>query len=115
MPHRHPAIALAVAALTVGMLAPVMPGHAQENQPAADNAQADVELPVRAVTLFSSGVGYFEHFGTVAGEAGTQLRFKADQIDDLLKSLVLQDLDGGVVSTVTYPSAEPLERQLGSF
>jgi hypothetical protein len=32
-------------------------------QPATQEVEAD--LPVRAVTLYSSGVGYFEHAGTV--------------------------------------------------
>ena len=83
-------------------------------QPATQPAdQAD--LPVRGVTLFSSGVAYFEHAGTVDGDASAALRFKAGQINDLLKSLVLQDLDGGSVRAVTYPSNDPVERQLGSF
>ncbi len=109
----HLAIAAAVAA-AVGMLLP-MNANAQDQDPAATQPQGEVELPVKSVTLFSSGVGFFEHAGTVDGQAATQLRFKADEIDDLLKSLVLQDLDGGQVQAVTYPSAEPLDRQLGSF
>jgi hypothetical protein len=73
------------------------------------------DVPVRAVVLFSSGVGYFEHFGSVAGNGSTELRFKTEQINDVLKSLVLQDLDGGTAGTVSYPSHEPLERTLKSF
>ena len=65
--------------------------------------------------LFSSGVGYFEHFGTVKGDGTAELRFKTDQINDVLKSLVLQDLDKGQVGTVTYPSQEPLAKTLKSF
>jgi hypothetical protein len=65
--------------------------------------------------LFSSGVGYFEHFGSVAGDGSTELRFKTEQINDILKSLVLQDLDGGEVGTVSYPSQEPIARTLKSF
>jgi hypothetical protein len=81
------------------------------SQPAA--VQADV--PVKQVVLFSSGVGYFEHFGTVRGDGTTELRFKTDQINDVLKSLVLQDLDHGKVSTVSYPSQEPIGKTLKSF
>src|SRR5688500_18647428 len=76
---------------------------------------SETDLPVRAVTLYSSGVAYFEHNGTVDGRADAVLPFKTEQINDLLKSLVLQDLDGGLVRAVTYPSNEPIERQLGSF
>ena len=72
-------------------------------------------MPVRAVVLFSSGVGYFEHFGNVAGNGSTELRFKTEQINDVLKSLVLQDMDGGQAGTVSYPSQEPIERTLKSF
>ena len=70
---------------------------------------------MKQVVLFSSGVGYFEHFGTVRGDGTTELRFKTDQINDVLKSLVLQDLDQGQVGTVSYPSQEPVAKTLKSF
>jgi hypothetical protein len=73
------------------------------------------DVPVKSVVLFSSGVGYFEHFGTVTGDAATELHFKTNQINDILKSLVLEDLDGGTVGAVTYPSQDPLEKTLKSF
>lgn len=73
------------------------------------------DLPVRTVVLFSSGVGYFEHGGNVTGNGAAELRFKTAQINDVLKSLTLQDLDGGRVSTVTYPSQDPIARTLRSF
>lgn len=73
------------------------------------------DIPIKTVMLFSSGVGYFEHAGTVRGDGSTELRFRTTQINDILKSLVLQDLDGGKVSTITYPSQDPLEKTLRSF
>lgn len=73
------------------------------------------EVPVKVVVLFSSGVGYFEHFGTVDGDATAELRFKGSQINDILKSLVLQDMDKGKITTITYPSQDPLEKTLASF
>ncbi len=79
----------------------------------AEQAQADV--PITAIVLYSSGVGYFEHAGVVNGNADTELRFKTDQINDILKSLVLEDLDGGRISTVTYPSQDPIAKTLHSF
>src|SRR5215211_4948102 len=72
-------------------------------------------VPVRQVVLFSSGVGYFEHFGTVQGDGSTELRFKSAQINDILKSLVLQDLDKGRVTAITYPSQDPVAKTLRSF
>ena len=82
---------------------------------AAYAADAAPDIPVTAVTLYSSGVGYFEHSGTVDGVATAELRFKTGQINDVLKSLILQDLDGGTIGTVVFPSQDPLEKTLGSF
>jgi uncharacterized protein YeeX (DUF496 family) len=90
---------------------PATDDGANAQLPAADNAA----VPVKGVVLFSSGVGYFEHFGTVRGDGASELRFKAGQINDILKSLVLQDLDGGKVLAVTYPSQDPVAKTLRSF
>src|SRR5688572_15149695 len=81
----------------------------------APAGQAQQDVPVKVVVLFSSGVGYFEHFGTVKGDGSTELRFKTQQINDILKSLVLQDMDGGKVAAVTYPSQDPVAKTLRSF
>jgi hypothetical protein len=79
------------------------------------NTAPGTDVPVRTVVLFSSGVGYFEHAGTVLGNGSTELRFQTGQINDILKSLVLQDQDGGRVTTITYPSQDPLSKTLKSF
>ena len=65
--------------------------------------------------LFSSGVGYFEHDGQVTDNAKVDLKFKVKDINDLLKSMVVQDFDGGHISTVGCGSNEPLDRRLSSF
>src|SRR5688572_11998034 len=110
----HALVAAAAAATVV--FVPIIPTSAQQ-PPAAAAAPANqpAQVPVKQVVLFSSGVGYFEHFGSVKGDGSTELQFKTQQINDILKSLVLQDLDGGKVSTVTYPSQDPLSKTLGSF
>ncbi len=73
------------------------------------------DLPVTTVALFSSGVGYFEHGGLVRGNSSAELRFRTSQMNDVLKSLVLQDEGGGHVSTIMYPSQDPLSKTLKSF
>jgi hypothetical protein len=86
--------------------------------PLASNAQSeekDVTVPISALVLFTSGVGYFQHDGTVDGNGKMELTFSADQINDLLKSLVLRDLDGGTINSVTYSSRDPITRTLKSF
>ena len=98
-------------ALALAVLGPAALLRGQGSQPAT----ARTDVPVRSVVLFSSGVGYFEHAGTVRGDGSTELRFKTDQINDILKSLVLQDLDGGHVTAITYPSQDPLSKTLRSF
>ena len=60
-------------------------------------------------------MGYFEHFGKVDGTKRVELKFQTDEINDLLKSMVLQDLGGGEISTVTYDSRDPLARTLKTF
>ncbi|MEN6459622.1 MAG: hypothetical protein ABFC63_11915 [Thermoguttaceae bacterium] len=84
------------------------------------NAQAaekprDGSLPLQRVVLFSSGVGFFEHAGQVKGDARVEMKFKTSQINDLLKSMVVQDFDGGQVSIVTYGSKDPITRTLEGF
>lgn len=81
----------------------------------APEKEPQLTVPVSKVVLFTSGVGYFEHFGTVDGDADVRLRFKTEQINDMLKSLAVMDLDGGTVRRVSYGSKEPLERALKSF
>jgi hypothetical protein len=72
-------------------------------------------IPVKMVVLYSSGVGYFQHSGVVHGDATAELRFKTSQINDVLKSLVIQDMDHGTIAGITYPSFDPVSKTLGSF
>ena len=84
---------------------------------AADEKQPDKEpvLPLSKVVLYTSGVGYFQRDGGVEENAQVELRFKTEDINDLLKSLVVQDYSGGQVSTVTYGSRDPIDKTLKSF
>lgn len=80
----------------------------------ADDGQT-ADLRIQRIALFSSGVGYFERHATVADDATAELRFRTDQINDILKSLVVQDRDGGQVGVVGYASRDPVEKALRSF
>ncbi|HEX4125429.1 MAG TPA: hypothetical protein VHY37_11930, partial [Tepidisphaeraceae bacterium] len=93
---------------------PPAPPDAPAPANAAAAAQATV-VPVKRVVLYTSGVGYFEHFGTIHGDGTTVLSFKTGQINDVLKSLLLQDLDGGRVTGISYPTLAPLDQTLRSF
>jgi len=82
---------------------------------AAAAEPAEKQLPLKRAVLFSSGVGFFEHRADVEGDTQIDLKFNVDDINDLLKSMVLQDLGGGKVSTVTYGSKDPITKTLKTF
>ncbi|MFO0974075.1 MAG: hypothetical protein U1A27_11655 [Phycisphaerae bacterium] len=82
---------------------------------AAATARGADDLKLSRVALFSSGVGYFQLDGSVNGTAATELRFRTEQINDIIKSLVLMDFDGGAISAVQYPTHDPIEKTLKSF
>lgn len=78
-------------------------------------AEDNLDLKLTRVSLFSSGVGFFHRQADVNDTATARLQFQAAQINDILKSLVVQDLDGGKVGVVSYASRDPIEKTLGSF
>jgi hypothetical protein len=78
-------------------------------------AKASPALPITRVVLFSSGVGYFQREGNVDGDARVDLTFPEADVNDLLKSMVLQDMGGGQIGAVSYDSHDPVERTLQSF
>src|SRR5438552_2924237 len=65
------------------------------------NTPSPSPLPVRRVTLFTSGVAYTERGGAVVGDASVPLVFRTAQINDILKSMVLLD-ETGKVQPATY-------------
>ncbi len=108
----------------VAVLFMVTHGNASEDKPAqppvrvapvGQAAEARTPLPIAQVVLYSSGVGYFQREGTVEGNARVDLSFDVRDINDLIKSMVLRDLDGGHVTAVSYDSNAPVERTLKSF
>jgi hypothetical protein len=86
---------------------------------AKDEAKQDlkpaVSLPITRVVLFNSGVGYFSRSGEIENEARVDLTFPETDINDLLKSMVLEDFGKGRISAVSYDSREPIARTLSSF
>lgn len=98
----HPVLSLAAAVF------PLMGGAPSWGDQGAD-------LQVTNVTLFSSGVGFFQREARVTDAATARLQFRTEQVNDILKSLVVQDLDGGSVGVVSYASQDPLEKTLASF
>jgi hypothetical protein len=65
------------------------------------------ELALKRVMLSSGGLGYFEYEATIEGDATLKLTVGLQQVDDVLKSLVVYDDKGGV-GGLSLPGREPL-------
>jgi hypothetical protein len=89
--------------------------QAEDASAPAPAAGVAVALPVTQVVLFSSGVGYFQREGEVHGNTRIDLSFPMQDVNDLLKSMVLEDRGGGHISAVSYDSQAPVEKTLRSF
>jgi hypothetical protein len=81
----------------------------------ASSPDSAARLPVTHVILYKNGVGYFEHSGHVRGNQDVDVDFTTAQLNDVLKSLTVLDLGKGRITGVSYNSAAPLERRLGSL
>jgi len=66
------------------------------------------DLALKRVLLSTGGVGYFEFEASVTGDAQLSLPVRVDQVDDVLKSLVVFD-DAGRVGAVRLPGRAPIE------
>ena len=92
-------VPLAAALMLLFLLLPTALRAADDDAAAkekeAGKPTTTASLPLTKVALFSSGVGFFEHDGEVTGDAQVDLQFKVQDIDDLLKSMVLQDFGSG--------------------
>jgi len=82
---------------------------------AKQDVKPAVTLPITRVVLFNSGVGYFSRSGEVVDDARVDLTFPEQDINDLLKSMVLEDFNNGRIAAVSYDSREPISRTLSSF
>ncbi|HXI42238.1 MAG TPA: hypothetical protein VNH83_19805 [Bryobacteraceae bacterium] len=76
---------------------------------------AAADLPVREVVLFKHGVGYFARSGRLSAGESARLDFKADEMNDVLKSLTIEQKGTGKISGLRYDSSEPLAKKLEEF
>jgi len=73
------------------------------------------DLPVSQVVLYKNGVGYFERAGELRAGEAARLDFKAAEMNDVLKSLSVNQKGGGPITGLRYDSSEPLQTKLGEF
>ncbi len=80
----------------------------------AITAQA-ADLPVKQVVLYKHGIGFFERSGTLGPGESARLDFNASDMNDVLKSLTLEERGGGKISGLRYDSMDPLSHRLAEF
>ena len=73
------------------------------------------DLPVREVVLYKHGVGYFERSGRLAAGESARLDFNAGEMNDVLKSLTVDEKGGGRISGLRYDSMDPIGHKLAEF
>jgi hypothetical protein len=73
------------------------------------------ELPVTQVVLYKHGVGFFERAGTLGAGESARLDFDASEMNDVLKSLTIEERGGGKISGLRYDSMDPLSHTLAQF
>jgi len=81
----------------------------------ASASESAAKLPVERVVLYKSGVGYFEHEGRVKGDQNVTIDFTNGQLNDVLQSLAVLDLNGGRIAGINYNSEAPLNQRLGAL
>ncbi|MGF6905784.1 hypothetical protein [Fusobacterium sp. PH5-44] len=72
------------------------------------------DIPIKKVTIYSSGVGYFEHNGTVENSLKLALPFEKKALNDVLKSITIYD-PNTKSPRISYPSEETVRRTLESL
>ena len=73
------------------------------------------ELPVRQVVLYKHGVGFFERSGRLGAGESARLDFDAGEMNDVLKSLTIEERGGGKITGLRYDSMDPLSHKLAEF
>jgi hypothetical protein len=73
------------------------------------------ELPVTQVVLYKHGVGFFERSGKLSAGQSARLDFAESEMNDVLKSLTLEEPGGGKISGLRYDSQDTLTHRLSIF
>ncbi|MEX2681901.1 MAG: hypothetical protein Q6373_009880 [Candidatus Sigynarchaeota archaeon] len=69
-------------------------------------------LTVKSVTLFKHGVSFFTLKGKIKGTSTISLEFKKNEMNDVLKSLLVLDMGGGFVSSIAYDADQDIGKVL---
>ena len=79
-----------------------------------ENGFSEEDIPLKKVTLYSSGVAHYEHEGIVKGSGKIDLLFLPSQISDVLKSVFVKDPAAKNLS-INYQSEDTLKKTMQSL
>ncbi|MCB1320602.1 MAG: hypothetical protein KDK34_10135 [Leptospiraceae bacterium] len=67
---------------------------------------------IKRIILYKHGMGYFERLSRVSGNQSIELEFKKGDMNDVLKSLSVLDLDGGVIASISCDAIRSVSEEL---
>ena len=76
---------------------------------------SSADLDITRVVLYKHGVGCFERAGQVSDGDPAVLQFQASEMDDVLKSLTIEQRGGDGVTGIRYDSSDPFAKRLEVF
>ena len=79
-----------------------------------ENGFSEEDIPLKKVTLYSSGVAHYEHEGKVKGNGKIEMLFLPSQISDVLKSIFVKDPAAKNLS-INYQSEDTLKKTMQSL
>src|SRR5262249_26829654 len=112
-PHSPPRVAPPATSWGSRMLRHLVPAIVLLATAATATAEAG-DLALKRVMLSTGGVAYLEHEAEIAGDAELSLDVPLDQVDDVVKSIVVDDSRGGV-GGASLPGREPLAQVFGDL
>lgn len=73
-----------------------------------DDFREPDRLPVKSVTLYTAGLAWMVHETTVTDNEVIYFPVEQNDINDILKSLIVEDFGGGTIDTINFDSENPL-------
>ncbi len=70
------------------------------------------ELPVKKVVIYKNGISYIEREASLDGDGSVQLKFRAKQMRDVLKTLFAIPVQKGTIQNIDYQSEDPMSKKL---
>lgn len=73
-----------------------------------EEINAPGRLPVTNVTLYTAGLAWMVHETEITDKEVLYFPVEQNDINDILKSLVVEDLGGGTIDSINFDSSDPL-------